>query len=1072
MNDQKQFQVLSFLFFFLFGGAIVGETVSLTFAVSAVGPAILSKLYLINGILLFLLPALFFKNIDTVNRGKLLSALLLLTAALLTVYLIVFQVLQNSTMHNEISSFLILTIYPVSYMSKTILFLTFWTFANDIYSTDDAKKGFPVIAAWGFVGGLSGACIGRLLLEKIDAKMIIGVWIAAYSIGWYFSRKATEHYRTQLLKRERNAQNLPGQNLFAGLGSVLDLKLIRLISVLYFCVFVAIFMQDYYFLKKSAALFTTSNSLAGFLFSFYIIHGIATIAGLRFAVPSMIYKWGVTRIFVILPIALFAGSLLMIGATLMGGSARVLFGIFLAVQFSRYIAFENAFSPIYQMFFAAVPTEKRGRAKTFLEGIIKPSAIMLTGAAIMVVDANRYGIMTAVLIVSSGMVVIVLRLRKTNLEALISKIGSNNPNHEVMLKIGSHHDRKILSLLKEYSCSGESDVRLLCVKMLARDGSKRAFKLLVDIFNVEQNRLIKQTIAASMKKYSMIESMPFIIKMLTHSDSRIRANAVFSIAEMDCLWKGQLHDLIRQMASEKSPRIKIETARYLWEVNGEGDRALALTIAQALLSSSTTNKRSAGIYLVGVLKHENWEDILLENLQSASQKVFENCIEAIFRSASNKTRMITLQTIEKMTRKHITLLGKILRTIGMPAFDATIDFLRNAQSQRMIVEIIRTLRAMVESKSSNTNGPMVDNATKIAIADMTRRDLEQTYKDGFIWWGIIKNLGEKANDDVFKALDDGLRDQLLRACERSLDVMALLDDNNILAAVRREFNPRDLAERREMAEIIEGISVYGIAQLVVPILRSETWEDLAKIGKHRFHFEPVHQKETMDYFVQSKNRWVCFCALYVLCKTSGKRRLGAAVHAIIMTLQHCPNIYLSRVARQLAAKDGDNREGLVEDFELLERVMALKKTALFHAIAAEKLMGVAEISQGVSYKAGTLISREGEVSDHLYIVRSGSLKIVKSKNNLKTILSILRAGETYGEIGLFNQAPRGASAIAQEDCELWVIQRSSLKKLLLDMPELAYNFLEAFSEKLSRNSEELLNLRVSNMNTKKEYLNY
>jgi len=191
-----------------------------------------------------------------------------------------------------------------------------------------------------------------------------------------------------------------------------------------------------------------------------------------------------------------------------------------------------------------------------------------------------------------------------------------------------------------------------------------------------------------------------------------------------------------------------------------------------------------------------------------------------------------------------------------------------------------------------------------------------------------------------------------------------------------------------------------------------------------------------------------------------------------LTLQLDPNIYLSRAACELLPNPGSPgfKGNVVETFELLERVMALKKTSLFHSIPAEKLMGLAEITRSMSYKAGTLISREGEVSDHLYIVRKGGLKIVKSKNNIKTILTILHAGETYGEIGLFNQAPRSASAIAQEDCEVWVIQRSSLKKFLLEMPEIAYNFLEVFSEKLRKNSEEVAQLQYSFANSKKDYL--
>ena len=88
---------------------------------------------------------------------------------------------------------------------------------------------------------------------------------------------------------------------------------------------------------------------------------------------------------------------------------------------------------------------------------------------------------------------------------------------------------------------------------------------------------------------------------------------------------------------------------------------------------------------------------------------------------------------------------------------------------------------------------------------------------------------------------------------------------------------------------------------------------------------------------------------------------------------------------------------------------------------------------------------------------------------MKTVISILQVGETYGEIGLFNQAPRSASAIANEDCELWVIQRSALKRFLLDMPEIAYNFLEVFSEKLRKSSEEVVELHASVSKTKKDY---
>jgi CRP-like cAMP-binding protein len=1073
MSDLKQqFKLLSFLFFFLFGGAIVGETVSLTMVVTILGPAIIGKLYLINGALLFLLPPLFFQNIDKVNRGKLLSIQLLVSAGILTVYFIGIHAIGIAGRSNGVLTFLILIIYPISYLSKTILFLTFWTLANDIYHNEEAKKGFPLVAAWGFVGGLSGACVARLLLEKVDAIMIIGVWIIAYSVGWFFSRKTTQRYWVKLLKKEESVQTASRENLFKSMRSVLDIKLIRLISVLYFCVFVAIFMQDYLFWKKSAALFPTSNALASFQFTFYLTYAFITVIGLRFAVPSMIYKWGFTRIFLILPFTLFGGSMLLMIMIVAGAGRQAFFIVFAVIQFARYVVFENAFSPIYQMFFAAIPREKRGRAKTFLEGIIKPCAIMVTGLVLIPIDKVNNGIVIIIGIMSISMIGVVFRLRETYLEALIPRTTPPDTTQEIISKIGSYRDLKIVSLIKQYSHSTDVDIRSLCVKILAHDGSRRAFKIVVDIFENEHNKAVKEIVARSLTHFSINDAKPFIERLLNDDNPRIRANALYSINQMECLWKRQLHDTITPMIYDNNPRIQIEAARYIWALGDKEKNTIVINLLESLRTSKNSNKRSAGIFLIGALKPEGWEVLLLENLQSSSLQVFGKCVDVIFRSASRKTRLKTLDTIESMSRSHISMTGKILRSIGMPAFDGAVDFLRKAHNQRMIVEVIHALRMAIDPGKPSNERIVADKETKTVVVDLIRKDLEQVYRDSFLWWQFRSKAPDGLDNGALAVLEDALHDQLLRVCERALDVMVLLDKNGMISSVSRDFDLRDYTQRLDVAEIIESLSDSSIAPFIVPILRSDAWEDIAKIGKNRFHFEDDTPSDNMHYFVKSKNKWICFCALYYLYKSVGRKVVFETEKTILMTLHHDPNIYLSRVACHLLSNSGSPgfEEIDVEPFELLERVMSLKKTALFHSIPAEKLMGLAEIARSMSFKSGTLISREGEVSDHLYIVRTGSLKIVKSKNNVKTILTILRAGETYGEIGLFNQAPRSASAIAHEDCELWVIQRSSLKKFLLEMPEIAYNFLEVFSEKLRKNSEEIAQLHSSFANSKKDYL--
>jgi len=460
-----RFRLLSFLLLFLFGGAIVGETVSLSMAVTVSGSAVLGKLFFVNGALLFLLPPLFFSNIDRINRGKLFSTQLLAVSCILFCYLGLFLVVGRDNI--AVLSFWILLIYPLSYLSKTTLFLSFWTLANDIYTTDEAKKGFPKIASWGFLGGLSGACGARLLLEVVDAQMIIGLWAVAYLVAFLISRRIMEAYWLKFAKKENiEPEQAGGKGIMAGMVLVLSSKLIRLIALLYFLVFVAIFLQDYLFWKKSASWFHSSNALASFQFSFYLVYSLVIIGGLRFVMPGMISRWGFTRIFSLLPVTLLAGSFVTILMIAAGAGPKTSFAGFVAFQFLRYVVFENAFSPIYQMFFAVIPREKRGRAKTFLDGIVKPSAIMLTGLFLIITESRALVILFVILGAAAAMVYVVVRIRTTYTEALIPRPTVRYEPDEIIAEIGGRHDQGILALVKYYSPSDKSDVRCGPVRLL------------------------------------------------------------------------------------------------------------------------------------------------------------------------------------------------------------------------------------------------------------------------------------------------------------------------------------------------------------------------------------------------------------------------------------------------------------------------------------------------------------------------------------------------------------------------------------------------------------------------------
>lgn len=142
------------------------------------------------------------------------------------------------------------------------------------------------------------------------------------------------------------------------------------------------------------------------------------------------------------------------------------------------------------------------------------------------------------------------------------------------------------------------------------------------------------------------------------------------------------------------------------------------------------------------------------------------------------------------------------------------------------------------------------------------------------------------------------------------------------------------------------------------------------------------------------------------------------------------------------------QSGRAKIYPLMERVLFFKGVELFKNIETERLLAVAEIASDVDYKKGDVIAQEGEIGDSLFIIKTGSARVVKKNEGKSFVLHILKPGQIFGEMGLFGNHEREAGAIAEEDCRLYMIKKSEFKKVLIDNPEITYNILEIFNDRL------------------------
>jgi CRP/FNR family transcriptional regulator len=113
------------------------------------------------------------------------------------------------------------------------------------------------------------------------------------------------------------------------------------------------------------------------------------------------------------------------------------------------------------------------------------------------------------------------------------------------------------------------------------------------------------------------------------------------------------------------------------------------------------------------------------------------------------------------------------------------------------------------------------------------------------------------------------------------------------------------------------------------------------------------------------------------------------------------------------------------------------------------------------FSPGQIIFREGDdPKGEAFIVHIGRVEIRKRIGGEDRLLRVLAKGDLLGELGLFGNTPRSASAVAADAVTLMVIPANRLDHLVRDNPSLAVAIIRDLTTKLlaaenrSRNAEE------------------
>ena len=127
----------------------------------------------------------------------------------------------------------------------------------------------------------------------------------------------------------------------------------------------------------------------------------------------------------------------------------------------------------------------------------------------------------------------------------------------------------------------------------------------------------------------------------------------------------------------------------------------------------------------------------------------------------------------------------------------------------------------------------------------------------------------------------------------------------------------------------------------------------------------------------------------------------------------------------------------------------IKSLPYFFDLSLEELEEVVRHISEKKFERGEIILYEEDIATSLYFVYSGAVKVFKTSTEGKEqILTIVRPGESFNEVPVFDDGVNPASAQAMSPAVLYELKKEDLTELMEDNCVIAQNAMRALAERI------------------------
>jgi CRP/FNR family transcriptional regulator, cyclic AMP receptor protein len=129
----------------------------------------------------------------------------------------------------------------------------------------------------------------------------------------------------------------------------------------------------------------------------------------------------------------------------------------------------------------------------------------------------------------------------------------------------------------------------------------------------------------------------------------------------------------------------------------------------------------------------------------------------------------------------------------------------------------------------------------------------------------------------------------------------------------------------------------------------------------------------------------------------------------------------------------------------------LVQIPMFSSLGAEELEQLSSVLQPWRYNKGEVIFHQGDLATALFIVRKGEVAIrLSTAEGKERLLTLLKRGDSFGEMALLDGEPRSTDAVAREETSVLRLQREDFQRFVESRPYVALRMLAEMSRVVRR----------------------